>query len=114
MHLQHHSPLFPQIDIHHRSNGDCLEGKRENYQIYSVQYCVHAPNSCVQCKVVCWLDLAFLWLCYVLVYLCVRFSFLGLLCYRLCFCCVRLISSVLCKDSLARKIVYFVEWDVKL
>jgi len=25
---------------HHRSNGYCLEGKRENYQVYSVKYCV--------------------------------------------------------------------------
>jgi len=25
---------------HHRSNGDCLEGKGENYQACSVQYCV--------------------------------------------------------------------------
>jgi len=25
---------------HHRSNGDCLDGKRENYQVCSVQYCV--------------------------------------------------------------------------
>jgi len=25
---------------HHRSNADRLEGKRENYQVYSVQYCV--------------------------------------------------------------------------
>jgi len=25
---------------HHPSNGDCLEGKRENYQVGSVQYCV--------------------------------------------------------------------------
>ena len=25
---------------HHRSNGDCLEGKRESYQVCSVQYCV--------------------------------------------------------------------------
>jgi len=25
---------------HHRSNGDCLEGKRETYQVCSVQYCV--------------------------------------------------------------------------
>jgi len=30
---------FPS-NRHHRSNGDCLEGKRENYQICSVQYCV--------------------------------------------------------------------------
>ena len=33
---------------HYQSNGDCLEGKRENYQLYSVQYC--APQLCtVQC-----------------------------------------------------------------
>jgi len=25
---------------HHRSSGDCLEGKRENYQVCSVQHCV--------------------------------------------------------------------------
>jgi len=25
---------------HHRSNGDCVEGKRENYRVCSVQYCV--------------------------------------------------------------------------
>ena len=25
---------------HHQSNGDCLEGKRENHQVCSVQYCV--------------------------------------------------------------------------
>ena len=25
---------------HHRSSGDCLEGKGENYQVCSVQYCV--------------------------------------------------------------------------
>jgi len=29
------STLFPS-NRHHRSNGDCLEGKRENYQICSV------------------------------------------------------------------------------
>jgi len=27
-------------DSHHRSSGDCLEGKEENYQVCSVQYCV--------------------------------------------------------------------------
>jgi len=33
---------------HHRSNGDCLEGKREKYQVCSVQYC--AQQLCtVQC-----------------------------------------------------------------
>ena len=43
---------------YHRSNDDCLEDKRENYQVCSVQYCVqqlctvqcthkNRPNSCV-------------------------------------------------------------------
>jgi len=31
-------PPFPHR--HHRSNVDRLEGKRENYQVCSVQYCV--------------------------------------------------------------------------
>jgi len=36
-----------QRDIH-RSNGDCLVGKRENYLVCSVQYC--AQQLCtVQC-----------------------------------------------------------------
>jgi len=30
------------------SNGDCLEGKRENYQVRSVQYCVQQLYA-VQC-----------------------------------------------------------------
>jgi len=30
----------PFLNRHHRSNGDCLEGRRENYQVCSVQYCV--------------------------------------------------------------------------
>jgi len=30
---------FPS-NRHHRSNGDCLKGKRGNYQVCSVQYCV--------------------------------------------------------------------------
>ena len=36
----HHliSPL--PSNRHHRSCGDCLEGKGENYQVCSVQYCV--------------------------------------------------------------------------
>ena len=33
---------------HNRSNGDCLEGKRENYQVCSVQYCVQQLCT-VQC-----------------------------------------------------------------
>jgi len=28
------------VVLYDRSNGDCLEGKRENYQVCSVQYCV--------------------------------------------------------------------------
>jgi len=33
--------IFPfPSNRNHRSNGDCLEGKRENYQVCSVQYCV--------------------------------------------------------------------------
>jgi len=35
------SPRTPlPSNRHHRSSGDCLEGKRENYQVYSVQYYV--------------------------------------------------------------------------
>jgi len=40
------SPL--PSDRHHRSNGDCLEGKRENYQ--SV-LCNIVCNNCAQCTV---------------------------------------------------------------
>ena len=54
----------------HRSNGDCLESKRENYQVCSVQYCT------VNCTHI-WTDLTVLW---------IRF------------CLTRLIS--LCLDSL--------------
>ena len=39
-----HALAYPPLPFpsnrHHRSNGDCLEGKRENYQVCSVQYCV--------------------------------------------------------------------------
>jgi len=45
-------PSFPPLPLpsnrHHRSNGDCQEGKRENYQVCSVQYCVQRLCS-VQC-----------------------------------------------------------------
>jgi len=41
MHVLSHKDPFPlKLGRHHRSNGDCLEGKRENYQVCSVQYCV--------------------------------------------------------------------------
>ena len=40
-------PLLPS-NRHHRSNDDCLEGKKENYQVCSVQYCVQQLCT-VQC-----------------------------------------------------------------
>ena len=44
-----HAGLGPlPSNRHHRSNGDCLEGKRENYQVCSVQYCVQRLCT-VQC-----------------------------------------------------------------
>jgi len=45
---------------HHRSNDDCLEGERENYQVCSVQYCVQQLCT-VQCTHI-WTDLAVLWI----------------------------------------------------
>jgi len=40
---------FPSLSLrHHRSSGDCLEGKRENYHVCSVQYCVQQLCT-VQC-----------------------------------------------------------------
>ena len=38
----------PPSNRHHRSNGDCLEGKRENYQVCSVQYCAQQLGT-MQC-----------------------------------------------------------------
>jgi len=67
-HLHHpvHSPLclwscspLPS-DRHHRSNGECLEGKMENYQVCSVQYCVQQLCT-VQCTHT-WTDLTVLWI----------------------------------------------------
>jgi len=72
--------LPPSSNRRHWSNGDCLESKRENYQVFSVQYCVqqlctvqctrmNRPNSCLLVRlvfcgyIVCYsisvLDLAF-------------------------------------------------------
>ena len=45
---------------HHRSNGDCLEGKRENYQVCSVQYCVQQLYT-VRCTHIR-TDLTVLWI----------------------------------------------------
>jgi len=64
---------------------------------------VHCAVLCatvVHSAVVCWLDLAFLWLYCVLQFICVRFSFLGLFCVYVCMCAfvlLDLVSSVLCK-----------------
>jgi len=51
---QSSNPLsFPlPSNRHHRSNDDCLEGKTENYQVCSVQYC--AQQLCtVRCTHTC-------------------------------------------------------------
>ena len=45
---------------HHWSSGDCLEGKGENYQVCSVQYCVQQLCT-VQCTHVL-TDLTGLWI----------------------------------------------------
>ena len=37
--IPHTSTPLPS-NRHHQSSGDCLEGKGENYQVCSVQYCV--------------------------------------------------------------------------
>ena len=44
-------PLFPS-NRYHQSNGDCLEGKRDNYQVCSMQYCVQQLCT-VQCTHIC-------------------------------------------------------------
>jgi len=46
------NPLTLPSNRHHRSNGECLEGKRENYQVCSVQYCVQQFCT-VQCTYIC-------------------------------------------------------------
>ena len=45
---------------HHWSSGDCREGKGENYQVCSVQYCVQQLCT-VQCTHI-WTDLTGLWI----------------------------------------------------
>jgi len=56
----HHGiPPFPS-NRHHRSSGDCLEGKRENYQVCSVQYCVQQLYA-MNCTHI-WTDLTVLWI----------------------------------------------------
>jgi len=66
-----------------------------------VQYCVEQLCT-VQCTyirtdltVVCWLDLALLWLDYALQVICVGFSFLGSCCVIVYLCvCVVLLCSI--------------------
>ena len=50
----------PPSNRHHQNNGDCLEGKWENYQVCSVQYCVQQLCT-VQCTHV-WTDLTVIWI----------------------------------------------------
>jgi len=45
---------------HRRSNGDCLEGKREDYQVCSVQYC--AQQLCTVQRTHIWTELTVLWI----------------------------------------------------
>ena len=52
-------PPFPS-NRHHQSNGDCLEGKREKYQVCSAQYCVQQLYT-VNCTHI-WTDLTVLWI----------------------------------------------------
>ena len=49
----------------HRNNGDCLEGKRQNYQVCSVQYCVQQLYT-VNCTHI-WTDLTVLWIGFCLI-----------------------------------------------
>jgi len=80
-----------------------------NYPVCSVQYYVQQLCT-VQCThiqtdltVICWLDLAVLWLYCVLQFICVRFSFTGLFCVIVCLCMcafvvLDLVSSVLYQE----------------
>jgi len=42
-HFWRHHPL--PSNRHHQSNGDCFEGKMENYQVFSVQYSATIVHS---------------------------------------------------------------------
>ena len=69
---------------HHRSNGDCLEGKRLNYQVSSVQYCVQQLYT-MNCTHI-WTELTVLWIGFCLtgpISLCLD-SFLCTVCIILC------------------------------
>jgi len=76
-----HGHPFPlPSNTHHRSNGDCLEGKRENYQVYCMQ-----QLCTVQCIHI-WTDLTVLWIGFCLtgpISLCVDCRFI-FVCITLC------------------------------
>jgi len=57
-----HAPL--PSNRHHWSHGDCLEGKKENYQVRSVQYCVQ--RLCTVQRAHIWTDLTVLWIAFCL------------------------------------------------
>jgi len=58
LHWPSSSPL--PSNRHHQSSGDCLEGKRENYQVWSVQYYVQQLYT-VNCTHI-WTELTVLWI----------------------------------------------------
>ena len=67
---------------HHQNSGDCLEGKRENYQVCSVQYCVQQLYT-VNCRHI-WTEPTVLWIGFCLtgcISLCVD-SFLCMCCFE--------------------------------
>jgi len=71
---------------HHWSSGDCLEGKGENCQVCSVQYCVQQLCT-VRCRHI-WTDITVLWIGFCLtgpISLCLD-SFLY--CVLLCVVCI--------------------------
>jgi len=72
---------FPS-NRHHQSNGGCLEGKRENYQVCSAQYCVqqlytvncthmNRPNSSLDWVLSHWAHFTLLRFIFVYVLFCV-------------------------------------------
>jgi len=86
-HIMNYSP-FSQTDTIGAMMIVWRVTERENYQLCSVQHCcatvVHSEH--LRLTVVCWLNLAFLWLCYVLQFMCLIQLFGIILCYSLCVC----------------------------
>jgi len=118
---------FPQIDIIIAMNIVWrVNGKTIRSVLCSIVY-----NSCAQCSahthmsrpltVVCWLDLAFLWLYCVSKFICVRFSFLPyLLVWFICVCvlllcqvCFLRYSQEIGWEERLQNDLFCVEWDVK-